>query len=51
MEHVVLEFSRYEKERTYLRESITSRAGVRVEELNREDQMFLILGSRKESRR
>ena len=36
---------RYEEERTNLRVSIESRAGVRVEEMNREEQMCLILGT------
>ena len=36
--------SRYEKERTCLRESIENKTGIRVEEMNRENQMCLILG-------
>ena len=44
LEHVVMECSLYEKERISLRESIESRAGVRVEEMDREEQMRFILG-------
>ena len=44
VEHVVLECRRYEEEKTSFRESFESRARVRVEEMDREEQMCLIAG-------
>ena len=43
LEHVVMECSGYE-EKISLRESIESRAGGRVKEMDRDEQMSFILG-------
>ena len=50
VEHVVLECSRH-KESACLRENIVSTMGLKVEEMDREDQMCVFWASRKENKR